>query len=169
MYCEESSLSINLSFDMPEGYEMANDTFDPTVNVLFINKEMLQSQPEYKQMSDLFHALRHALQYLHPERFDGPTSWSRLYVIQYDGTCNQLVDGEWTECKFDGSIEYFTKLYLGQPYERDANDFVYEKVKAFRGDYPELQELHVLGRPKRTIEDQAYEDMYGRMDAVIAR
>lgn len=47
MYCEENSLPINLSFDMPKGYETANGTFDPTVNTLFINKEMLQSQPEY--------------------------------------------------------------------------------------------------------------------------
>ena len=50
MYCEENSLTINLSFDMPEGYETANGTFDMTVNTLFINKEMLQSQPEYEQM-----------------------------------------------------------------------------------------------------------------------
>ena len=40
---------------MPEGYETANGTFDPTVNMLFINKEMLQSQPEYEQMFYLFH------------------------------------------------------------------------------------------------------------------
>ena len=39
---------------MPKGYETANGTFDPTVNTLFINKEMLQSQPEYEQMFYLF-------------------------------------------------------------------------------------------------------------------
>ena len=37
MYCEENSLTINLSFDMPEGFETANGTFDPTVNTLFIS------------------------------------------------------------------------------------------------------------------------------------
>ena len=99
MYCEGNSLTINLSFDMPKGYETANGTFDPTVNTLFINKEMLQSQPEYEQMFYLFHELRHALQYLHPESFDGLIARSRLYVIQYDGTCYKLVDGEWKECK----------------------------------------------------------------------
>lgn len=41
----------------------------------------------------------HALQYLHPESFDGLIARSRLYVIQYDGTCYKLVDGEWKECK----------------------------------------------------------------------
>ena len=78
MNCEENSLTINLSFDMPKGYETANGTFNPTVNTLFINKEMLQSQPEYEQMFYLFHELRHALQYLHPERFDGLISSAEL-------------------------------------------------------------------------------------------
>ena len=169
MYCEENSLPIKLSFDMPEGYETANGTFDPTVKTLFINKEMLQTQPEYEQMFYLFHELRHAVQYLHPERFDELVSMSRLYVIQYDGTCYKLVDGEWRECKLDGSTERFTELYLGQPYERDANDFAYEKVKALLGDFPELQELHAFWMPKKTIEDQAYEEVYGRIDAFIAR
>lgn len=167
VYCEENSLTINLSFDMPEGYETANGTFDPTVNTLFINKEMLQSQPEYEQMFYLFHELRHALQYLHPERFDELISRSRLYVIQYDGTCYKLVDGEWKECKLDGSTEHFTELYLGQPYEWDANDFAYERVKALLGDSPELQELHTFWTPKKPIADQAYEEVYGRIDEMI--
>ena len=152
---------------MPEGYETANGTFDPTVNTLFINKEMLQSQPEYEQMFYLFHELRHALQYLHPERFDDLISRSRLYVIQYDGTCCKLVDGKWKECKLDGSIDYFTELYLGQPYERDANDFAYEKVKELLGDSPELQEPHAFWTPKKAIEDQAYEELYLQIDKMI--
>lgn len=76
--------------------------------------------------------------------------------IQYDGTCYKLVDGEWKECKLDGSTEHFTELYLGQPYERDANDFAYEKVKELLGDSPELQELHAFWTPKKPIADQVY-------------
>lgn len=167
MYCEGNSLTINLSFDMPKGYETANGTFDPTVNTLFINKEMLQSQPEYEQMFYLFHELRHALQYLHPERFDGLIARSRLYVIQYGGTCYKLVDGEWKECKLDGSTEHFTELYLGQPYERDANDFAYEKVKELLGDSPELQALHAFWTPKKPIADQVYEELYRQIDDMI--
>lgn len=169
MYCEENSLPINLSFDMPEGYETANGTFDPTVNTLFINKEMLQSQPEYEQMFYLFHELRHALQYLHPESFDELISKSRLYVIQYDGTCYKLVDGEWKECKLDGSIEYFTELYLGQPYERDANDFAYEKVKELLGDSPEPQVLHAYWMPKKAIPAQTYDELYNAIDAAVSQ
>ena len=116
---------------------------------------------------EAIHELRHALQYLHPESFDGLIARSRLYVIQYDGTCYKLVDGEWKECKLDGLIEYFTELYLGQPYEREANDFAYEKVKALLGDSPELQELHAFWTPKKPIADQAYEELYRQIDEMI--
>ena len=115
----------------------------------------------------LFHELRHALQYLHPESFDGLIARSRLYVIQYDGTCYKLVDGEWKECKLDGSTEHFTELYLGQPYDRDANDFAYEKVKELLGDSPELQELHAFWTPKKPIADQVYEELYRQIDDMI--
>ena len=100
-------------------------------------------------------------------RFNQSFPRSRLYVIQYDGTCYKLIDGEWKECKLDGSIEYFTELYLGQPYERDANDFAYEKVKELLGDSPELQELHAFWTPKKAIEDQAYEELYLQIDKMI--
>lgn len=99
--------------------------------------------------------------------FDGLIARSRLYVIQYDGTCYKLVDGEWKECKLDGSTEHFTELYLGQPYERDANDFAYEKVKELLGDSPELQELHAFWTPKKPIADQAYEELYRQIDEMI--
>lgn len=115
----------------------------------------------------LFHELRHALQYLHPESFDGLIARSRLYVIQYDGTCYKLVDGEWKECKLDGSTEHFTELYLGQPYERDANDFAYERVKALLGASPELQELLAFWTPKKPISDQVYEELYRQIDDMI--
>ena len=53
-------------------------------------------------------------------------------------------------------IDYFTELYLGQPYERDANDFAYEKVKELLGDSPEPQVLHAFWTPKKPIADQVY-------------
>ena len=106
------------------------------------------------------------MQYLHPESFDGLIARSRLYVIQYDGTCYKLVDGEWKECKLEGSIEFFTELYLGQPHERDANDFAYERVKALLGDSPELQELHAFWTPKKPISDQVYEELYRQIDEI---
>lgn len=68
--------------------------------------------------------------------------------------------------RYDFIVEYFTELYLGQPYERDANDFAYEKVKALLGDSPELQELHAFWTPKKAIEDQAYEELYRQIDEI---
>lgn len=65
-----------------------------------------------------------------------------------------------------GSIEYFTELYLGQPYERDANDFAYEKVKVLLGDSPELQDIHAFWMPKKVIENQAYEELYRQIDEI---
>ena len=167
MYCEENSLTINLSLDMPEGYETANGTFDPTVNTLFINKEMLQSQPEYEQMFYLFHELRHALQYLHPERFDELISRSRLYVIQYDGTCYKLVDGKYYECKLEGGEEYFADIYLGQPYEVDANTYAYEKVKEIFGVSKELQNTYEFWMPGRMIPNDLYPSIYTHIDKII--
>lgn len=64
------------------------------------------------------------------------------------------------------SIEYFTELYLGQPYERDAYDFAYEKVKELLGDSPELQELHMFWTPKKPITNQAYEELYRQIDEI---
>ena len=85
----------------------------------------------------------------------------------YDGTCYKLVDGDWKDCKLEGSIECFTELYLGQPYERDANEFAYEKVKELLGDSPELRELHAFWTPKKTMEDQAYEKLYRQINEMI--
>lgn len=58
------------------------------------------------------------------------------------------------ECKLEGSIEFFTELYLGQPHERDANDFAYERVKALLGASQELQELLAFWTPKKPISDR---------------
>lgn len=83
------------------------------------------------------------------------------------GNRYKLVDGEWKECKLEGSIEFFTELYLGQPHERDANDFAYERVKALLGASPELQELLAFWTPKKPISDQVYEELYRQIDDMI--
>ena len=168
-FCEENNITADLSFNMPEGYETANGMFDPAVNTLFINKEMLQSKPEYEQLFYLFHELRHAMQYLHPERFDRLIAMSRLYIVMYDGTCYKLADGDWKECKLEGSTEYFTELYLGQPNERDANDYAYMKVKELLGDSPELQELYAFWKPKTPAAVHSYEELYRKIDEIIEK
>ena len=112
----------------------------------------------------LFHELRHALQYLCSERFDARILKSRQYVIMYDGHCYKLVQEEWKECVLEGSTEYFSALYLGQPYEADANEFAYEKVKSICGESVALDDLHFFWIPKIQIADSEYEKLYAEID-----
>ena len=53
--CAERGLSVVLSWDMPQGYETANGTFDPVAKTLFLNPAVLQSAPEYEAMFYLVH------------------------------------------------------------------------------------------------------------------
>lgn len=85
--CAERGSSVALSWDMPQGYEMANGTFDPVVRTLFLNPIVLQGAPECEAMFYLVHELRHAEQYQHPERFDAMICESLPYVVLYNGTC----------------------------------------------------------------------------------
>ena len=121
--CAERGLSVVLSWDMPQGYETANGTFDPVAKTLFLNPAVLQSAPEYEAMFYLVHELRHAEQYQHPERFDAMIRVSLPYVVLYDGTCFRLRGETWQECRLDGGEERFRDAYLGFPYEVDANRF----------------------------------------------
>lgn len=163
-YCVENGLAISLSYDMPAGYESAYGTFDSVVNTLFINKGLLKERPDYEQMFYLFHELRHASQYLCPEHFDALILKSCQYVIMYDGRCYKLVQNEWKECVLEGSTEYFSALYLGQPYEADANEFAYEKVKRILGASAELDDFHSFWTPKMPIADSEYEKLYSEID-----
>ena len=163
-YCAENGLAISLSYDMPAGYENANGTFDPVVNTLFINKDFLKDLPDHEQMFYLFHELRHAFQYIHPERFDVRIQKSCRYVIMYDGHCYKLVQDDWKECVLEGNAEYFSALYLGQPYEADANEFAYEKAKSICGESAALDDLHSFWMPKIQIADSEYEKLYSEID-----
>ena len=69
-FCKENSVAVTLSCDMPAGYETAYGTYDVTINTLFLNVQLLQDAQEYEVLFYLFHELRHAVQYLHPELFD---------------------------------------------------------------------------------------------------
>lgn len=110
--CAERGLSVVLSWDMPQGYETANGTFDPVAKTLFLNPAVLQSAPEYEAMFYLVHELRHAEQYQHPERFDAMIRVSLPYVVLYDGTCFHLRGETWQECRLDGGEERFRDAYL---------------------------------------------------------
>lgn len=168
-YCIDYHLDLNLSFDMPSGYETANGTFDVETKTVFINEKYLSDAPDYKKAYYLFHELRHASQYLCSECFSDIIKRSLQYVIMYDGTCYKIIDGKYYECRLDGEEDYFTKLYLGQPYEVDANTFAYESVKEIYGDSNELKKLYRFWIPEQSVPDKDYDSIYSQIDELINR
>lgn len=166
-YCHKNDLDICLSFTMPVGYENANGAFDPDSRTVYINMKRLDKRPDYEKLFYLFHELRHASQYLQPDRFDEMIIKSQHYVIMYDGFCYKLVDGEWKTCKLDVNEDFFTEVYLGQPYEMDANTFAYKEVSALLGDSPELRGLYSFWMPKAAISEDTFREIYGEIDQSI--
>ena len=165
-FCAEKDLKISLSFQMPPGYETANGTFDPVKKTLFLNEEVLRGVPEYEAAFYLFHELRHVEQYQHPERFDETIRRSLPYVVLYDGTCYRLDRGGWQECCLSGE-EDFADIYLGLPYEVDANEYAYARVRSLCGDSEELGKLRDFWRPKRRRPEEVYQRLFQRIDEAI--
>ena len=165
-FCAEKDLKISLSFQMPPGYETANGTFDPLKKTLFLNEEVLRGVPEYEAAFYLFHELRHVEQYQHPERFDETIRRSLPYVVLYDGTCYRLNRGGWQECCLSGE-EDFADIYLGLPYEVDANEYAYARVRSLCGDSEELGKLRDFWRPKRRRPEEVYQRLFQRIDEAI--
>lgn len=167
-FCTENDLTIKLSHDMPTGYETAYGTYDVTVNTLFLNMELLKDAPEYEVLFFLFHELRHAVQYHHPELFDKEIRESRFYVVLYNGICYRLVDNRWRECALEGSEDYFTHVYRSLPYEVDANTFAYEEAKELCGDSEQLHELYGFWIPEDKLEYVELRKIFDRIDDKIA-
>ena len=163
-YCSENNLELKLSFNMPPGYETANGTFDIEAKTVYINAEYLREAPDYEQAFFLYHELRHAIQYLSPEKFSDAIIRSLPYTIMFDGTCFKLKDGKYLECKLDGGEELFADIYLGQPYEVDANKYAYEMVRMILGDSEELRMLYDFWMPKKPVPDETYAAYYVLID-----
>ena len=166
-FCRKHQLLIRFSTDMPEGYETANGTFDITKNTLYFNTSMLADAPDYEILFYLFHELRHVLQYVRPEQFSPLIQQSLAYVLMYDGTCCKLINGEWAECKLEGTGDYLSNAYLGQPYELDANQFAYEQVEKILGPSKNLNELYAFWMPRAKLPDAEYMKIYQKIDEMV--
>ena len=166
-YCKDHNLDLVLSFNMPEGYENANGNFDVEKKAVFINADWLKDVPDYEKAFYLFHELRHTSQYLCPEEFSRAIRLSLQYVIMYDGTCYKIISGKYYECKLEGGEEYFADIYLGQPYEVDANTYAYEKVREIYGDSEELRKLYEFWSPSQPMPDDLYPSIYTQIDKEI--
>lgn len=166
-FCAEYALEVRVSYHMPEGYETAFGTYDVTVNTLYLNYDLLKSAPQWEVLYYVYHELRHAMQYLKPERFDETIQESRFYVVLYNGTCFKLVDQNWKGCVLEGNEDDFTAAYLSLPYEMDANTFAYEQVKALCGDSPELLRLYRGWMPERPWNYEEHKTLFQRIEAKL--
>ena len=166
-YRDDNELDLKLSFNMPAGYETANGAFDLESKTVFINADILKEAPDYEKAFYLFHELRHSSQYLCPELFGGAIGRSLQYVIMYDGACYKLINGKYCECKLEGGEECFTDIYLGQPYEVDANKYAYEQAKKIFGDSEGLRKLYESLTPGRPVPDEVYGSIYALIDEKI--
>ena len=152
---------------MPAGYENANGTFDVAAKTVYINTTRLHDAPDCEKAFYFFHELRHASQYLCPDQFSSSIQRSLQYVIQYDGTCYKWVNGSYRKYKLDGSEEYFTSLYLGQPHEIDANVFAYEQTRKLYGDSAELKALLDFWMPRQPVPVETYNAVFSQIDECI--
>ena len=168
VYCGNNRLDLLLSFDMPSGYEAANGTFDMETKTVYINADYLSEAPDYEQAFFFFHELRHAMQYLSPEKFSDTIVRSLPYTIMFDGTCFKLENGKYLECKLDGGEEIFTDIYLGQPYEIDANNYAFEQVRMLYGNSEELRKMYDFWMPKKHVSDEEYTAYYDLIDEKVS-
>ena len=167
-FCNSRQLDLCLSFDMPSGYENAYGTFDVTTKTVFINAKNLAGAPDYEKMFFLCHELRHSEQYLLPGNFEEMIIRSLQYVIMYNGTCFKLINGEYLSCTLDGTEEYFTNLYLGQPHEVDANTFAYEQTRCIYGDSESLRKLYAFWLPQQPIASEIFKSVFSLIDEKTA-
>jgi len=166
-YCKDHDLDLTLSYQMPAGYETAYGTFDAASGTVFIHAAYLKDAPDHEKAFYLFHELRHASQYLSPERFSSAVSRSIQYVIQYDGTCYKVINGKYHACRLEGGEARFTDLYLGQPHEADANSYAYRRAKDLFGDSEDLRKLYAFWMPNQPVSEEAYPAIYAEIDASI--
>ena len=55
-------------------------------------------------------------------------------------------------------------LYLGQPYEVDANTFAYEQVRKVYGDSEDLRELYEFWTPRHPVPAEQYDVIFSMID-----
>ena len=163
-FCEKENLDIKLSSKMPSGYEEAFGTFDVLENTLFFNEEKAKDMPEYEVLFYLFHELRHACQYIHPEKFSEEIQKSRFYVILYNGICYRLCEKEWKECIVKESEEYLQSLYINLPYEKDANTSAYIETRKICGDSEQLKKLYSYWVPCCSFGIGDYKKIFDYID-----
>ena len=167
-FISDNNLAIHLSYNMPSGYEDAFGTFDIIEKTFFLNKKLLKSRPEFEVLFYFYHELRHALQYIHPEKFPKSIRESINYVVLYNGICFKLVDGRWKSCQLVGNEEYFTRIYKNLPYELDANSYARDIVKALLPEYnSDIESLYSSWLAQKDISKEELASIFRQIDSSL--
>ena len=99
-----------------------------------------------------------------------PTVKSQNIIVgDFTYTCYKIINGNYCECKLEGDEDYFTNIYLGQPYEVDANAYAYEQVKRIYGDSDDLRKLYEFWMPSQPVPDDVYDSVYALIDERIQK
>jgi len=167
-FIKENGLSINLSFDMPKGYEDAFGTFDVIDSTLYLNIDKKCSN--VRKLYTLYHELRHSLQYIYSERFDDVIRKSINYVVLYDGSVLKLLGNKWHKSKLTNCDFEFMDVYLNLSYELDANKYAFETVKNLISTDEELEELEYIfknSQPSLRISKEEMNKIFRQIDKLI--
>ncbi len=146
-HCRQHGLTLTLSTDMPAGYETAFGTYVPETRTLHINAALLQGAPRADALFCLYHELRHAEQYQHPERFNEIIQHSLPYVLLYNGRCFKQTAAGWASCQLEGDEAWFTRAYLSLPYELDANEYACRQLERKGLDAADLRSFWIPAQP----------------------
>ena len=160
-HCREYDLSLTLSADMPAGYETAFGTYVPETRVLHLNAALLQGAPRPDALFYLYHELRHAEQYQHPERFSPLLRDSLPYVLLYNGQCFRQAEDGWRSCRLTGDKAWFTRVYLSLPYELDANDYACRHLERNGLDATHLRQFWLPADP---LPDEDLRRLFRQID-----
>ena len=133
-----------------------------------MNRGLLESKPEFEVLFYFYHELRHAMQYVCPEKFPESIRNSINYVILYNGLCFKLAGNEWKSCQLVGEEEYFTFLYKNLPYELDANLYARDTAKALLPEYrSDVDSLCSLWLPQKSISEEELASVFRQIDSLL--
>jgi hypothetical protein len=85
----------------------------------------------------------------------------------FDGTCYKVIEGHYHQCNLDGEEDELINLYLGQPYEVDANTFAYEQTKAVYGELEALRKLYEFWIPRQPVPNEVYDSVFSTIDKKV--
>jgi len=163
-HCRACALSVTLSDIMPAGYETAYGTYVPETKTLHLNTALLADAPPAEALFTLYHELRHAEQYQHPERFSQAIRQSLPYVILYNGQCFKQTAQGWHSCQLPGDEAWFTQVYLSLPYEQDANEDACRHLEQRDLDASKLRQFWL---PADSLPEEAFFPIFRQIDDAI--